>query len=107
MKRELIENLLTLYLKDFDYKILSFEYNEDFFGNFIITLKSKKGVSIKLLRDKGQLFCEIKKLFVWTDINEVAISNEIFDMNEETELAISKIFKFLNDNMNKFKSQIL
>ncbi|WP_169009370.1 hypothetical protein [Faecalispora jeddahensis] len=107
MNKELVEYLLDLYLKNYNYKIFSFEYNEAQFGNFIIKLRSQKGVPIKLLRDKGQLFCEVKILFKWININELTHPDKIFDMDEEIVVAVSHIFKFLNENMNRLKSRII
>jgi hypothetical protein len=107
MKRELIENLLNSYLKDYKYRIKKYDFYEESFGDFIIILKSIKGIPIKLIRDKGQLFCEVNKFFSWIDINNFSDSNRVFDMNEKAELAISLIFKYLNDNMNKIKAQLI
>lgn len=42
MDQELINTILNRYLKEYNYKITYFEYNESCFENFIMYIKIKK-----------------------------------------------------------------
>lgn len=95
--------LVDRFIKQYNYRISRYDFDEQFFGDFQIILINSKWFDIRFISDKGQVFCDIKgKLHDWIDLNLLMkVTNNKFKYNPNLEAVdnIKIIIDFLSLNM--------